>query len=389
MNLFNPYIVLVAACLWAASAVAQSPDEQPATVAQTAPQPARVMAPQALFELQEETDDRTEMHRTIVKSFTVDAKDALSIDNRFGDVNVSLWDRNEMRVEIAITSSSQSADRARQALNAVSLDERRDGETYLFKTVIAAGFEGGWKKGDRRNFLRVDYRISMPKNNKLAIKNSFGNTIIPDFWAPLSVESSFGNVYGATLNNLTTKIKASFGNVSIRDVQHGNVVMSFGDVDINSGNVLSIQQTYGKLNIGETNKVDARTSYTDALIGSVRQSGKFKMNYAKQFRVERIGASAEKIDVEASYSTVALPMQSTPNCDFDVTVTHGGFTYPTLPNLQLLAQPGPPPPPPLTGVSITSPARSGRVRQYVGKVGTGEGPSIKVVATYGDVRFNK
>ncbi|ARK09160.1 hypothetical protein [Fibrivirga algicola] len=387
MSLFNPYLV-IAACLLTARALAQSPDEQLKSVAKAAPEQLVILSPQALMDFQELSDDRTEVNRTIVKSFTVDAKNALSIDNRFGDVIVSLWDRNEMRVEIAIRSSSENADRARQALNAVSLDERRDGDTYLFKTVIASEFEGGWKKGDRRNFLRVDYRISMPKANKLAIKNSFGNTTIPDFWAPLSVESSFGNVYGAALNNLTTKIKASYGNVSIRDLQHGNVVMSFGDLDINSGNVLSIQQTYGKLNLGETNKLDVRTSYTDALIGSVRQSGKFRMNYARQFRLERIGASADKIDVEASYSTIALPVQSTPNCDFDVTVSHGGFSYPTLPNLQLLSQPGTPPNSP-TGVSVTAPARPARVRQYVGKVGTGEGPSIKVVATYGDVRFNK
>jgi hypothetical protein len=388
MNLFNPYIVIAATCLLAAQAYAQAPDDHPITVAQTAPPPVTWTALSPLIELQEGTEDRTEVHRTIVKSFVVDAKDALSIDNRFGDVNVSLWDRNEMRVEIAITSSSQSADRARQALQAVTLDERREGDTYLFKTVIADGFDGGWKKGDRRNFLRVNYRISMPKANKLAIKNSFGNTTIPDFWAPLSVESSFGNVYGATLNNATTKIKASFGNVSIRDVQNGNVVMSFGDLAINSGNVLSIQQTYGKLNIGETNRVDARTSYTEALIGAVRQSGKFKMNYAKQFRVERIGAAADKIDVEASYSTVALPMQSTPNCDFNVTVTHGGFTYPSLPNLQLSAQPGTPPNP-SRGLAVTVPARPSQARQYVGRVGNGAGLSIKVVSTYGDVRFNK
>lgn len=241
--------------------------------------------------------------------------------------------------------------------------------------------------------MRIDYKISMPKTNPLTIKNSFGNVIIPDFWAPLSVQSKVGDVIAARLNHVNTTIKASFGNVTLREMQRGSVDMSFGDLVINSGNVLSIQQTYGKLNIGETNKVDVRTSYTDALIGAVRQSGKFRMNYAKQFRLERIGAAADQIDVEASYSTVALPVQSTPNCDFDVTVTHGGFTYPTLPNLQLLVQPTPPQVP-ISGFvrpapSVSDVPRPNRPRQYVGRVGTGEGPRIRVVSTYGDVRFNK
>ena len=417
MNLFNSCLVLVVACLLGARAVAQLPNEHLVTLAQATPQQGWQVTQAAEQNPAEETAaDQHRLRRTIVKSFTVDNKAVLGIDNRFGDVSVSLWDRNEIRVEITITSSSEDAGRAKKKLEAVQIDERHEGSTYLFKTIVAKeltdaqegdekesvttstsseqelpnGLKMSWRSSVKQSggLIRIDYRISMPKTNRLTIKNSFGDTTLPDFWAPLSVESSFGNVYGSALNNLTNKIKSSFGNVSLRDVQHGDLTMSFGDLDINSGNVLFIQQKHGKLNIGQANKVDMRTSYTHALIGSVKQSGKFRMNYGRQFRVEQIGAGADKIDVEASYTTVALPMQSIPNCNFDITVTHGGFSYPTLSNLQLLTQPGTPPSPPV-GLSLTPPARPARARQYVGKVGNGEGPSIRVVTTYGDVRFNK
>ncbi|MBO0935201.1 DUF4097 family beta strand repeat protein [Fibrella sp. HMF5335] len=322
-------------------------------------------------------DDRTELHRTIVKSYTVTAKDALSVDNHFGDVTVTLWERNEMRVEVAVTSSSDKPERARKVLDAVTIDEQRKDDTFSFKTIIADGFDGGWKKGDRQNYLRVDYRISMPKANRLAIKNSFGNTTIPNFWAPLSLSSKFGNVYGADFNNPNTRIQAEFGNVSIRDIQNGTLTMSFGDIDINSGNVLSIVQDYGKLKIGETNQVDARMSYADASIGLIRQSAKLRLNYARRFLLGQVGASANKIDVEANYSTVAMPVQNESNGNFDITVTHGGFSYPNLPSFRLTTPPSPP----------SLPRRPSQTRQYIGQFGTGGGPHIRVVATYGDVRF--
>ncbi|MEZ0483550.1 hypothetical protein [Fibrella aquatica] len=411
MNLFNPYLVFATASLLTARAFSQTTVGDAVAVA---PQP----APTLYLEASQEAVDRTEFTRTITKSIPVDSKAALSIENRFGDVSVSLWDRNEFRLQIMVTASSPDAGEAKKALNAVQIDERREGPLYAFKTLIDKEFESSQANGkesetqsigDERTYpnglktswkvsrkesgtiLRISYRISMPKENSLTIKNSFGNTIIPDFWAPLSVSSKFGDVTGAALNSANTKIKASFGNVTIRELQNGNLDMAFGDLDINWGNVLQIEQKHGKLTIGETNKVDAKTSYGRTLIGAIKQSGTFKTKYAEQFRVAKLGSATTRINVESNYSSVSLPMQSTPNCDFDVTVTNGGFSYPNVPNLQLLAQPGPPPTPSTGVLSIAPvrPVRPNQPRQYVGRVGNGEGPTIKVVATYGDVRFNK
>ena len=414
MQPFN-LTIFTAACLLSGAAVAQQSGWSPA-VAQAPLPPA---APAAISDQDWAVDERTQLHRTIIKSLTVDEKAGLAIENRFGDVNVSTWDRNEFRVEISVTASASDAARARKALDAVRIDEQKNDQFYVFHTVIdnevdprqtadkningtgtvtrslsSSGSDGqmqaSWRitRKESNNALRIDYKLSMPRANKLTVKNSFGNVSIPDFWAPLSVESKFGDVTGGTLHNPSTVIRASFGNVILREVQNGNVNMSFGDLDINRGNVLRVEQKYGKLNIGEANRVDARTSYGETLIGAIRQSGKFKTSFAKQFRVAKIGPGTDHIDVESTYSMVVLPMQSMPNCDFDVTVTNSAFNVPALPNLKMTTQPDRMTPAVANGFS-SEPARTSRARQYVGRVGNGEGPRIRVVATYGDVKFNK
>lgn len=411
MRLFNPRLV-AAACLLSAPIYAQFPAHD-AWAVSTRPAPdSRDGEP--------ELADRTEYTRTVLKSILVDGKAALSIDNWFGDVSVSLWEKNEFRIQIVISASSKDREKASRALNAVQINESRDGNTILLKTLIDKDFEKSQERdkegptstttytGDAKikglktswrasrkgsgTSLRITYRIQMPKGNGLTIKNSFGNTTIPDFWAPLSVSSRFGDVSGAALNSLNTKIKASFGNVTIYEMQNGHVNMSFGDLDIHRGNVLRIEQSYGKLNIGEINRVDAKTSYGRALIGLINRHGKFKINFAEQFQVSKIGPATEQVDVESNYSSVVLPMQSTPNCDFDVTVTNSQFSVPTLPNLRMLTPPTPPPGMNITGTGALTPPmppRPARTRQYIGRMGNGEGPRIKVVAVYGDVYFNK
>lgn len=386
-NLFNLALLLLLSLVLSTECDAQAQSETAVATLHAPPfppLPPRTVVlsfashPPAGPNTQDVAGERTELHRTLIKSYAVTANDALSINNHFGDVSVALWDRNELRVEISIMSASDDPDRAKRALDAVTIDEQRNGNEYGFKTVIGDAFSKGVKRNDRStNQLRVDYRISMPKANALTIRNKFGNVTLPNFSAPLTVDSQFGNVYGSALSNALTKINASFGNVTIRDVQNGNVKMSFGDLDINTGNVLSIVQEYGKLRIGQTNRVDARVSYADAVIGAIRQSGTLKMNYTKLFRLDQLAASADQLNVVANFSTVALPVQPQTNCDFDVTVTHGGFSYPTLPNLRLTAQPPQAPAAP----------RPGKRQQYVGRIGTGEGPRIKVVSVFGDVKF--
>lgn len=377
MKRFNQ--VILGGLLTAATAqigLAQSPD--PVSDSTSNPSQSRGLTIRSVRAERWDTpaEDRTELHKSIVKSYIVGANDKLAVDNHFGDITVALWDRNEMRIEVAITSSSDDADRAKIALDAVTIDERRNDNTYVFQTLIADNFRVGLTRNDRRNVLRVDYRISMPKANTLVIKNRYGNTTIPNFWAPISVHSMFGNVYGADFNNSNTRIQSEYGNVSIRDMQSGKLTMSFGDLDINSGNVLTIVQDYGKLKIGQTNQVNARMNYADATIGLIRQSAKLRLNYTRRLLLGQVAASANSIDVESNYSNVAMPVQNEANGAFDVTVTHGGFSYPSLPAFRLNAPATP-----------TPPARPAQTRQYIGQFGTGSGPRIRVVATYGDVRF--
>jgi hypothetical protein len=379
MNLLQNLLSQLVVSLFLATSALLLPDCQAQDTVPAPPAPPRQVmlrfVGQQPASPDEAAQDRTEYTRTILRSFIVDPKAALAIDNRFGDVTVSLWKKNEFRVQIAILASSESPDWATKALNAVTVDEDRQDHVFSFKTVISDDFSRGWKRFERRNVLRVHYRISMPEANALTIHNKFGNVTLPDFSAPLRLDTQFGNVYGSALSNAATTINAQFGNVSLRDVQHGNVSMSFGDLDINSGNVLTIKQNYGKLRIGETNRVEARMNYADAVIGAIRQSGKLDMSYARQFQLNQLAASADELEVNAKFSTIALPVLPQSNCDFDVTVTHGGFTYPTLPNLRLTL-PTPPTPP-----------RPGMRRQYTGRVGTGDGPRIRVVAVFGDVKF--
>ncbi|WP_247237538.1 hypothetical protein [Telluribacter sp. SYSU D00476] len=324
-------------------------------------------------------DGLVEKRKTIVKVFDVTAKDQLMIDNQFGQVKVNLWDKKDIRVDVVITANAPTDQRAQEYLSSVTIDEKRDGSQINLRTSINRDHFGGnnwnaWKNTSRenKNFIQIDYTINMPKNNSLVVKNKFGDTHIPVFHAPLTVDSKHGNFFATDLDNVQNVIQVAFGNAEIKTMKGGKLEMRFGDLRLDRASTLTLINKFGKLNIREVDRLHADIDYSGASIGTLTEYCKVRVSYSDNFRINQLPQSAENVDIQAAYSTVVLPAEQN---NFDVTVTHGQFRYPTNVKVSLTNQPDP------------QEVRSSRTptRSYEGRVGSGTGTRIKVISKFGDV----
>jgi len=330
-----------------------------------------------------------ERRKTVVKLYDVSQKDNLLIDNQFGNVKINLWDRNEIRVDISITANGATDERVQRYLDAVEITERRNGDQISLKTVIEKGtFNGNvnwkgtggtWSNNEReKNGLQIDYQVSMPKNNALTVRNQFGNTTIPTFTSALSVNNKFGSFYATDLKGSKIDIDVAFGTAEIGEVDNAKLDISYSKLTLEKANVLTLNNKYGKMQIGEVNRLDANIGYSGAQIGTLKESCKVKLDFSGGFKIQQLPKSAENVDIQAAYSSVVLPVNDDGQCQFDVTVQHGGFRYPTdNRRVVLTTQPSD---------DHTSGPRF--TKQYSGKVGgSGPGPRIRVVSKFGDVSF--
>jgi len=96
-------------------------------------------------------DDDVEKKRAINKSYTVTSSDKLSIENSFGNVVISTWDKNENQSDIEIGVRASSDQKAQQMLDEIEVRDSRDGNTISFKTEIGDMNERGYNKKHNRN----------------------------------------------------------------------------------------------------------------------------------------------------------------------------------------------------------------------------------------------
>ena len=75
-----------------------------------------------------------EKKKSVIKIYDVTAKDNLMLDNQFGQVKINLWDKNEIRVDISITANANSDDRAKEYLDGVVIEDKKDGNQIHVKS---------------------------------------------------------------------------------------------------------------------------------------------------------------------------------------------------------------------------------------------------------------
>ena len=151
----------------------------------------------------------------------VSSSDKISFDNRFGELKITTWDKNEVKVDVTMTGKANSDERAQEILKTIRIEDGKNGSGVFFKTHIENQNNRHSKEEKekyRNEGFSIDYVVYMPSKNPLSAKNEFGKTIIPDYSGEIEVESKFGSLSAGNLTN-SKRVRVEFGEATIESIQ--------------------------------------------------------------------------------------------------------------------------------------------------------------------------
>ena len=214
-------------------------------------------------------------NKSVNKSYNVSSSDKLQIENSFGKVEVHTWNKNEVKVDVTIEVSANTAAFAQKVIDGISVDDSKNGGDISFKTSN----KGVNNSKDEKSTMKVNYEISMPASNPLSISNSFGSTVVPDFKGEITLLSKFGSLTTGTLSNVKS-IDVEFGSAKIESA-NGPVTIKYssGEIDKLVGNIkLDIEfSSVIKINIDNSlTGLDAKVSYSTV---NFRPAGDLSASY--------------------------------------------------------------------------------------------------------------
>jgi hypothetical protein len=232
--------------------------------------------------------------KSYTKSYNVSSGDRITLENQFGEMKLITWDKNEVKVDVAITGSSDDETRAQQILDRISIQDEKTGGGVSFKTKMANDDKDSDK--DRKNHdgnhnegMSINYTVYLPAGNPLTAKNQFGPMIVPDYRGEVNLESQFGSLTTGKLTNVKN-IKVAFGRADIGQVNNAK---------------LDIQYANGSINklVGD---IDANFQFCGAI----------KLN---------VDNDIKSLDIDNSYSTLYLDLSKNLSASYNISTSYGSF----------------------------------------------------------------
>jgi hypothetical protein len=321
--------------------------------------------------------------RKISKVFKVGPSDKLEIENKFGKVHINTWDKNEISVEVAMIARANSEEKAQNILDRIDVKFNQSGNVISFRTELESINNKG-KQG-----FEINYTVSMPKENPLRLKNSFGDSYLANYNGKADLDIGYGNLKAEQLLGKENTIKVSFGSGSITALNNCRLNISYSKLNLGSGEVLdvkndfsdikidrvgdlTIQSKYGNVKLGRVNNLQGSTGFSDFRIADLQDNLDMKVQYCGDFEVEKIARNFKSVNLDGGFSSFDLTFENPAAFNFDVKLAFG--------NLRLDKE----------QAQFSLMDKKNTSSHHIGKLGKATGGSnLKVKAQYGDVKINQ
>ena len=294
---------------------------------------------------------KNEISKTIHETFTVSSDVMLGIQNKYGDINISTWDKNQVDIEVLIMVEAGNESKAQKFLDGINIDFSSSSAKIGAKTVYpdqenSSWWSGWWNNGNNIDY-EVIYTIKAPKGMSTELINKYGNVSQTSINGSTEVTNKYGDIYlqdiggdvkvnlgygKATIGNTgNAELDIKYSTVKLRDcgdvtmyskysnIRFGNcgkmeLESKYDKFEIESAESINNNGKYDNFKVGDVNSFYLSSKYTDVRIKHLGRKAKFDTKYGSI--VVNSSGNLEKFDVDSKYTDVKLGINKDFHLDF-------------------------------------------------------------------------
>lgn len=317
--------------------------------------------------------------KVLEKAYNVNSTANLSINNKYGNVTMTTWDKNviEIRVEIKVDGKDNNA--VREKLNSISVEFSGTASNVSAVTKINN------MKGGKKTNISIHYTVKLPKTNSIEIRNQYGNLFLDELKGASNINVDYGNITVGKLHNSLNTLNLDYVTTAKIDyVKSATVNIDYSKLDINKAEVLTLNADYTDVTLGEVNdlinnmdygnlsvskidKVSNTADYTNVKIGTLTHSFVSSGDYGA-ISIQRVSKGFDKIIINSDYSGVSLGIDASAGYSIIGNMQYGDLKYPS-------------------NVTMSKKIIKNTSSYYEGKAGNGSG-TIEIKMSYGSAKIS-
>ena len=285
-----------------------------------------------------------EKSRTIKKEFKVNSDANLNIDNKFGDVKITTWNRNEITIEVEIIVEGNDLDEVEDRLESVDIKFESTANYVAAKTFLENNNNSWsfWKKKNRISF-KINYTVKMPISNSLEVDNDYGGIYLDNLEGKASINCDYGKVYidklSAENNNINLdycstsnigfmksgNVNIDYSKLTIEDSEELDVNSDYSTVKVLKTDVITFNSDYGSVYIDEAISIDGNSDYASMRFGTIKKSLIINTDYGG-LSVDKIEKGFDSVIIDGEYAGIKIGVDYNASFTFEMDLQYAGLS---------------------------------------------------------------
>ncbi|MGM0497274.1 MAG: DUF4097 family beta strand repeat-containing protein [Bacteroidota bacterium] len=297
-----------------------------------------------------------EYSKKIHKEYETNEQTHLNLTNKYGDVEITNWEKNSIVIDVTITVDHKKEDKAKDLLENISVDFSQDGNTINVETEIDKNFnKSNWffnfSSNDKQ--FSIDYEIKMPKSLQLTLANKYGDVFIDEVTGQADIAVKYGNLKANKILRDNTKplsrVNLGYSDGTIKEANWLKLNLKYSKLEIDKSTALMAVTKYSKLYteeassivaeskydnyyLGEISNLVVESKYTDYEVDQLNKQLDIDTKYG-DLEIDYIHKSFEKLWVNNKYGHIDLKIDKAASYNIEGEAEYGDISYPDSQNI--------------------------------------------------------
>lgn len=288
-------------------------------------------------------EKKHEKSKIIKKEYKVNEHAKVSINNKYGNLNITTWDKNQVEIEVTITVKGDDLDSVEERLANIDVNFEASESLVYAKTIFEKEQKrwSFWKKNSNINY-QINYKVKMPKSNSVALNNDYGSIFLDNLSGKADINCDYGEISIGELSNNNNNINLDYCSSStISYMKSGHVNIDYSKISIEESENLKVNTDYstsnfdkvgninfnadyGSITIEEATNVHGNSDYASMRFGTIKKSLIIDTDYGA-ITVKRLLKGFENIEIDGQYAGIKIGVDSNAVFDFELDLQYAGF----------------------------------------------------------------
>lgn len=273
--------------------------------------------------------------KTIHKAYIVNSNCMLDINNQYGNMFVTTWDKNTTEIDVTIKVGGDDERQVTTRFNSI------DVAFSATKALVSAVTRIGNMSCNSNITMEINYTVKIPKMSPVKLFSQYGSIRTGKIYGKANIKCEYGDIIMEELNADNNLLKMDYcGIVRANYIKSGNIDASYSQFNCERANALQLKAQYTGVNIEDIKDINYKIEYGHVHLGNVyKLTGKgeyssMKMKNVSQLlnltasygdiKVDNFEKSTRNIAINSEYTNISLGIDDDFAFDFEIITEYAG-----------------------------------------------------------------